>query len=579
MELKKELPLATPSGSPGAGRRLAAIAILGAAFGLTIFQLWQCVNLWTPVGFVDTWPLYDRLMRLHEGAISFDHYLFDPQGPHLHGIVYFLYLIDAKFASGRHIIPMVSSLASVLALTALFALLFFRSREKTPLSLRFILLLAGTAVLFSSLSEATFLPFQTVVATTRFGYFLVLAVLVWTQVYPNRKLETAALVCACVLMTFYAAGGILSVDIILIYIVFRRGWKAVLCSAVPLLVYLAMARRYIQPGAEIAGVAAIVRRPEWGAIKEVMLGTAAYYGTPFTSGWPETWRQTPLLWIGFGLCVATAPWAVYILFSTWRKAGAGRGRLDRVDVARFFLALLSLLVLASAGAAATLWVARARIFGEALGMPAHMAVLTSSRYAATACVAAVIVLFMAMELRRRAAGTVISMCIVALAVFCGVNTLRWPTRLFDAYRLENAATAILMGVPITDPEASAVWPAVGGDWFWPKELLKTASYVRAAGISYAYHMPELRQHVGFRTSRLDAFAIQPVPERQDVCRLEGTMASFERGGTLFPQRFSPIETSAGEVVGYAVRRGQRVGGHLLCSASNGHAPLYLGVTE
>ena len=57
------------------------------------------------------------------------------------------------------------------------------------------------------------------------------------------------------------------------------------------------------------------------------------------------------------------------------------------------------------------------------------------------------------------------------------------------------------------------------------------------------------------------------------------MASFDREGLLVPQRFFPVTTLDGLVVGYAVRHGLGVDGHLGCDGTGGRGPLLLSIQE
>ena len=101
--------------------------ILIALLGLFVFviQIWRIHALWTPVGYIDTWPLYDRLMRWHQGHVHLDHYFFDPHGPHLHFIIYLLYLIDVTCSSGTQLVPHFATLVSIFGLIVTLSYLFF----------------------------------------------------------------------------------------------------------------------------------------------------------------------------------------------------------------------------------------------------------------------------------------------------------------------------------------------------------------------------------------------------------------------------------------------------------------------
>jgi hypothetical protein len=53
------------------------------------------------------------------------------------------------------------------------------------------------------------------------------------------------------------------------------------------------------------------------------------------------------------------------------------------------------------------------------------------------------------------------------------------------------------------------------------------------------------------------------------------MASFETANWIAPQRFFPITTTRGEVIGFADRNGTGVHGHLNCADVANHPALFL----
>ena len=577
-----KMPLGPPIAPNSKTNSYACASI--ALVGLFVFvaQLWRIHSMWTPVGFVDTWPLYDRLMKWRLGQLSFDHYLFDPHGLHLHFIIYLLYLIDVTWGSGRQLVPHFATLISVLGVIATLSFIILRLYPpKARSTIRFCALFFGTFVLLSGVSEATVIPFQAVVVVTRFLYFLLLAILVWCQFFPNKWLHALALAASCLAASFYAAGGIFAFEVFLVHAIFFRNWRQLLCSWLPLASYLLLVGHYIKPSAETAALASLLRGLSSATISEVAKGTVCYYASALTMGWPNPARvtfgasETTLLSIAFVVCVVTVSWALYVLISI--LLGAIRGVLtsDVRTCASCIMALLSLFVFASAVSAALLWVARARIFGAALGMPAHFAVLTSNRYAAFAGVAFVVFLYILQSARRYHLGTVISLVTFAVVAGCGFIAVVRPERFVSRDQLEDAATALLMGMSPADDEASAVWPGVRADWYWPTELRKTVAYLQAGGISYAYRMPALGQFAGWPTVKIYEYALQPVAQGGGICRVTGSMASFETQNLIAPRRFFPIITTPGEVVGYAVRTGSTVNGHLTCGSAVNHPPLFL----
>lgn len=695
-----KMPFGLPTSPESKAKFYVCAAI--TLFGLIVFvsQLWRIHQMWTPVGFVDTWPLYDRLMKWHQGKLSLDHYLFDPHGLHLHFIIYLLYLIDVTCGSGRQLVPHFATLISIFGVIATVLFLILRlSTAKIPLTLRLCVLVVGTIVLLSGVSEATLIPFQAVVVVTRFVHFLLLAILVWCQFYPNKWLHGLALAASCVGAAFYAAGGIFAFEILLLHAIFFRRWRPLLFSWLPLASYLWFIGHYVKATAETNVLTSLLRGINPAIIAEVVKGTVCYYASALTLGWPDSVRTTfgtseiLLLSIAFVICAVTVSWALFVLISTFLKANWGT-RFDVHTCISCIMALLSLFVFASAVSAALLWVARAQIFGAALGMPAHFAVLTSNRYAAFASVAFVVFLYILNCTKNRRLGTVVSLSTFTIVVGCGFNAVVRPERYVSQNRLEVAATALMMGMSPADDEASAVWPGVGADWFWPTELPKTVAYLQAGRYSYAYRMPALGQFGGSPSVMLYQYITEPViqpskarrqlpggtlqertkdmettafhltdrnwrngiwiaskagmffvadtdevgkriapgdkisfaksgtrnvvrvgkgtgsiisievegsldpdgdgypnpityqvwrdltgnSERQgdgDVCRLTGSMASFEATNVIAPQRFFPLTTAPGEVVGYAVRNGSAVSGHLRCKDATNHPPLFL----
>ena len=308
-------------------------------------------------------------------------------------------------------------------------------------------------------------------------YLLLLAILIWCQLHPNRWLYIGAMTASCVAVSLYAAGGIFALEVILLHVIFFRGWKVLPWSATPLVSYLWFIGRYVKPSAETTAMSNVLRNLRAPAVREIAHGAICYYASALVQGWPVGVRpvygdrELVLLGIAALACCTTVAWALYTLLLIALKVHRGE-TLGASAYAKCFMGLLSLFVFGSALSAAVLWIARARIFGAALGMPAHFAVLTSNRYAATSSVAMAVFLFVG------ATGKWTYVRVPALAAFflliagCGVSTIvrTGSPRDLNVERLEDAATALLMGVSPASQEASAVWPGVESDGYWSKEL-------------------------------------------------------------------------------------------------------------
>ena len=577
-----KIPWALPSTPKSKATRIICGLITGLGLLLFLAQTWRIHAMWTPVGFVDTWPLYDRLMKWRQGQLTLDHYLFDPQGPHLHFIIFLLYLIDVLFGSGRQLVPHFATIFSICGIAATLCFLVIRSYPtKTAWTLQACALIAGVLILLSGVSEATVIPFQAVVVVTRFIHFALLGVLAWCEFFPNRRLHLFTLAISCVAATFYAAGGIFAIEILLLHLICFRNWRPLLWSWLPLACYFWFMVHYVKPTAEITTITSLLRQPSVATLREVIIGTICYYGSALAIGWPSVLTPTgsaselTLLAIATMVGVISVAWAIYILVWAFFRQKSGTISDRGAECTDFIIALLSLFVFTSAVSAALLWVARARIFGPALGIPAHFAVLTATRYAAFAAVAFCVVLYILHRARTFRAGSALSAAMFILIAGVAINSLRHQERYISRNPLEDAATALLMGMSPADAEAAAVWPGVKGDWYWPGELPKTAAYINAGRFSYAYGMPALGQISGRPSARIFEYAVEPVPESGTVCRIWGTMASFEEISLIAPQRFFPITSLRGDVVGYAARNGTSIRGHLNCNDATAHPALFL----
>jgi len=654
--------------------------ILIALLGLFVFviQIWRIHALWTPVGYVDTWPLYDRLMHWHQGHLSLDHYLFDPHGPHLHFIIYLLYLIDVTCGSGRQFVPHLATLFSIVGLIATLSYVFFRSYPpNSTWTLAGCVWFFGTLVLLSGVSDATAIPFQAIVVVTRFVYILLLSVLAWCLFFPHRWLHVSALIASCIAASFYAASGIFAMEVLALHIIFYRRWRPLLLSWLPLASYLWLMGHYVKPNAEFVMIGRLLREHSRASLFEIAIGTVCYYGTILVHGWPVRAHEATELIIALVVCTVTTIWAAYTLISIFLKIRRGAHLTDARMCMSCILALLAIFVFASAVSAALLMLARARLF---LNMPAHLAVLNTSRYEAFASVAYVIFLYIVLRSLRPRLASVVALATFCLMAVCGFSTaMRFNPYLNGRDSLETAATALLMGMSPAGDEAGNVWPGVSSDWYWPGELPKTAAYLQAGGFSYAYRLPALGQFPGWPTVKIYDYSTQPVaqgetvervvdetqtlavnltdpnwrkgiwiaskgamfivPETDDVgqriavgdelsfarsgarrvvhvtkgspiaievsgasldpegdgypkpitvqirrdvttvggtvCRVNGSMASFETANWIAPQRFFPITITRGEVIGFADRNGTGVHGHLNCADVANHPALFL----
>jgi hypothetical protein len=429
------------------------------------------------------------------------------------------------------------------------------------------------------------LPFQAVVVVTRFVYILLLAILVYCQFKENRGLHVFALAASSVAVSFYASGGIFAAEIILLHALFFRRWRWLIASFIPLICYLALIDHYFHPSTESQTLKAMLSGMDLMTAGRIAFGTIVYYTTAFVAGWITPIgdgfgaSELAVYAISFVVGAVTIIWAAIILLKLFWQTVKRQQNSEAYDVASCLFALISVWVFISAVSSSLLWVARGRILGASLGSSVHAAILGSTRYAAFSTLAFVIILFLALKMKRRVAGTILSLTVFVLMVAVGLNSMQ-ERRLNERYfaqrnALEVAGTALLMGMHPADPEASAVWPGVIEDWYWPTELVKTADYVRSSGISYAFDMPSLGDVMARYSIAITDYGIVPVAQNPAICRLSGHAAPPKSQSFIAPQRFFAITDAQRRVVGFAWHQGTALVGHVLCTSADMGQPLSL----
>lgn len=558
-----------------------ALVLVGIAIGLV--QILKIHQLWTSVGYVDTWPLYDRLMRFMTGELSLDHYLFDPH-VHPHSIVYFLYLIDVTLGTGRQLIPHYASIFSVVAL-AITLVTFLKKLAPVAMEYSYSssFLLAAIFVILPNLSEATVIPFQTVVITTRFLYILLLATLIYCHLdAQSNSLHFFTLVVSAIAATFYASGGVFAAEVLLLHLLFFRRWIWAVLSALPLAAYFTVIAMYTAASAETDALKKILGAFNFDVFVQTIVGASSYYASVFVAGWP--YALTPnfdtseifITGLGFILMSITTTWAVYILICQFAYSCRNQTHPNPNSFGSLLMALIAISISLSAISASLLWLARAEIFGPAMGVPAHFATLTSSRYAAFSGLALIVLFYIiATAKRRRVGGYIAGALFLFVAAFAinSINSQKMSEYISARDKIENSATALMLGMSPADREGNAVFPGVENDWHWPKQLPKVVTYLRIHGLSFAYMQPALGTRSTGEKMPIVNLSIENVIERPEFCKLTGTRI---RPVTLLaepPQRFKAITNEDDIVVGYASLADKTLNGHIICAAAR--SALYL----
>lgn len=553
-------------------------------FGFYIFiiQILDTHTLWTPVGYVDTWPLYDRLMKFDTGQLSFWHYLFDPH-VHPHSIVYFLYLIDVTYGSGRQLVPHFTTILSTIGLiTTIWYVVWRFSSNKNLFNLRSCAFFISILILLSGLSEGTEIPFQVVVVATRFFYILLFSILVYCQFCPNKILHIVALVASALAVSFFASGGLFAAEIILLHLCFFKRWRWLLASTIPFLSYLLLVHYFPPLSGEGPVIVQLMSQLDFAMFMQFILGVISYYSTallPWLSSWGgETqFTITKIIYFVFIaiVCISTVIWAICTLISLLIKTWQGKQTFESKLIPACLMSLISLFVFISGLSASILWIARNKLGVD--GIQSSQYVLLSSRYAVFSSLALIVFFFILMNMKRRIVGMIVSLItfiIIGGIYLNSISTQQMTIKISRRDNLEFAATALLMGIDPAAPEATAIWPGVSTDWYWPTQLFKTVEYLHDTRISYAYKLPLLGQISQWPKAAILNYTIEPVNEKPKICRLNGTTFNLKNSFWV-PQRFFPITLQNGEVVGYGLHTGNIVKGYMFCSAGNTKQLLFL----
>lgn len=567
----------------GLAYALAAVVI--------VLQIFVAAHALVDVPKVDGWAVWNRVMRLLAGELSWDQYLFLPHGAHLHSVVYLVAWADYQWVGGRQLLmAVVSYLATAgCALFVAGRVLVWMEREGFSLVVR----LSGTvaaAALVTNLAdyETLMQPFQVVMSVSRLTYLLLLWSLIKVLRRGSGGAYMAVVAASCLAVTFHGAGHLFAAAFALLHVVFVRRLLMAVGAPLPLIVGIAVQKHYSPGGGELGALGALLSSLDMaGAFVKAV---SAYFATPINYLWPVV-GEGVLLSAGFVVFVVIAAFAVYgavhaLAARMPLKSGHGRqwDVSDEVAMAWILAVILAL----SGAAAAAFWIVR--VGAEHAG-EAYRSVLASVRYGAYASLA--LVIFMGLTVRgagRFGALRSTQVPVIAVAALAAV----WPAATLARFytfddHLNIAAAALSMGFSPTHPEAEAVWPGVKEDWYWVDALPMTAAFLRVGRKGPWSHLPALHatnRYAGERQVVVEA-AVRPVEtdRRHTTCHLEGRVEGMATGPVARGVLGSVVNND-NKVVGYAVLTRARaegdhrpLDGYVLCADARQAGPGGLYLTE
>ena len=548
-------------------------------------QLYGMHTAFTAVGFVDAWPLYDRLMRYEKHDLSLLHYLFDPH-VHPHLIVYLIYLIDFLVADLRQIIPYISSTVSILLLSYLLIYTIYKTKyDIWSNDLRSASLYGATLVLTSGLSEATLIPFQTVVLTSRLFYVSLFAIIIYSHYKDSVSLYISGIILSSIAVAFYASGGLFALEMILVNLLFFRRWKRLVASFLPLASYVSLVAIFIHPSLETHALKSIIFNPSLETIINLAVGVSSYYATGFVSGWPLQLdavigrQEEYLLIIGFSVCLITVIWSLIHVYNMFIRHLRGDIKLNKHDVTACLMSVVSLFVFASSVSASLLWSARAIILGP--GTSIFYSVLGSTRYSAFSSLASLTLLYIVSNIKYKYLSVLLTVSLFVFYCYLGLNSSTGThlQSFLSVYRdkPEIASAALLVGFNPTDPEGIAVWPGVSDDWFWPGELPRVVTFLNTSNLAYAHGLPLMGSGKvsSWPTTQIVDYVSEKTASKPNLCHISGLSTNFKSSSKLFPIRLHPISINSGIIVGFAVQNNDLTNGYIICQKNEFHPDLFI----
>lgn len=553
--------------------KLAGWLIVATAIATFLGQLALSNAVWTPVGYVDVWALWDRYMKFDAGAISLDHYLLDPF-VHPHLIVFLLYLADIGLAGGRQIVPHLAMLASIVAFSAALIYALWRTALGERWHAFGLSVLAGTVLLTSAgISEATTIPFQTVVECSRTIYLLLLLLIIWSLHHGKQAVYIVSMAIAVASVPFYASGNIFALEIIIVHLLPPVRWRLVALSFLPFVAYLALVHYYMSSlTPDLASIPKVLETADLSTVWEIILSTAAYYACFLVAGWPFPMQDAmdlsmiTLLMAGSAICVWSGLWTLWTLWCAFRARGESKAR----RVTDIFMAMMSLWVFISAVGASLLWEARILKLNMYNGtMSPHYASLTSTRYSVYASLALIVVLYSLWQVRRTWAMVAMLPIFVVVEIlsFRSVTDPNWTDRIASRDALNVAGAGILTGIDLTDQRVSAAGPL--NDWYWGQELPKVVIYLEQKDLAFARGLPQIGASVGDKVLRA-TIQITPSTSGGKLCDFTGPKvpAPSTLLAALFgmPRRLVAVADDRNVVVGYGAITASGVRGYARCDA-------------
>lgn len=503
----------------------------------------------TSIPLVDGWALWNQLMLLDLGEISFFDYTFSYFGSHPHSIIKLLSWLDYRFTGGRQLLTAAISLLCFALYGCFLANLFFSWAKKNLQGSSYVLIIGIIIALLSTdLAdwEVTTLPFQSVLSISRFFYiFLLWLFLSVLKKGTGSQLRILA-VAAGIATTFHGAGFIFAILWLIIGLVHCRRIQHLATSFLPIAVWFLQAYFY-KNSSELNGVSNLVSLE---GITNFITAFLVYFATPL-SPFYDTSNKEDFIFFGLIMAIFTIYLALLGMLRLFRFRSVTSGSKAQIDELSY-AGVLCTFVLLSGLAASALMVVRA-------GPLADLYVLTTSRYISYATLPYILFVIFLAQLSQKFK-KIQPVCITGITLVLLISA--YPTLSYERIHspklgLDKAVALISAGVSPLEVDAMFIWPNAKDDWYWVSALPKTTSYLKQNRTGPWHNLPRLGDSYSGSTKGIpieDLVYSNPstIPD-SSLSAFEGTLKKRIPSSYLDSGVF-PILDEDGLVVGFAYQK-------------------------
>lgn len=437
------------------------------------------------VPLVDGWAVWNQIMLLDFGEISFFDYIFNYFGAHPHSIIKLLAWLDYRVAGGRQLLTATVSLFCVAAFGLFLANLFYSWSKKNLVSSPHILIVGIIVSLLSTTLadwQVMTLPFQAVLSVSRLFYVVLLWFLLRAIEKGSESQLTLLALIASIATTFHGSGLIFAVIWLMVSLVLCRRFQHVIISFSPIIVWFVQSYFY-KNGGELDSVGILISKDGLINVGSAFL---MYFATPL-SPFYDAANKVLFFFVGFVMATFTLWLSLLGLFRLIKSRL--RDLVDKTEIDDLsYAGVLCVFVLLSALAASVLVAVRVGSFADS-----H--VIMTSRYIAYALIPYVFfVVFLAKASQiKKTLKPALLACMFLIGLLSAYPMLYQEKPHSIKKSLDRSIALISAGYSPLENDAMSIWPNAKDDWYWVNALPRTISFMEYGRIGPWHALPLLGQ--------------------------------------------------------------------------------------